>query len=208
MVQPSFNEYCRPLTTVWNHHAEKVHKISKPFAAQQQHPKELHDKLIEFIKPYDTIFTPAGWNINGDKMYLERLMSDYGGSKNWYRRTRQWRDVKVRMQERKKHFPVTNYKLGTCAKFFDIEINAHDALSDADATMQVDNRLSTVNMMDIATQLQTQGLDNVSKREKYTDKKYLQIGHDTVYLSEHATKNPEAMRFIITELWDVFVEGR
>lgn len=208
-VKEPFNEMCKPLTHRWNPHAEKVHKISRGFAQQQQHPGQMAEKLLEFLRQYDCEFTCAGWSCGGDKNYIERLIADHGLSKEWYRRVKfKWRDVKNRMQERKRFFPVKNYKLETCAEFFQIPINAHDALSDADVTRLVDERLSTVKMTSTAVQLENQQLDNIAKKQKYTDRKYLQIGNGTVYISEHATQNPEAMRVIIEELWDVFVEGR
>ena len=78
----------------------------------------------------------------------------------------------------------------------------------ADMTRQIDDRLSTVSLVDAAIQLDTQGMSSVDKRAKYADSSYAHVGNRSVYISEKATSNPEAMRYVIEELWDTFVEGR
>lgn len=209
VVHPPFNEYCRPLTAKWNPGAEKVHGISRGRAETHQHPSELAKKLMEFIIQYDCIFTCAGWNCRGDISYIERLLTDHNIVVPFYKRVRmKWRDVKDRAKSRERFFPLANYKLGTAADFFKLKFNAHDAVADADMTRQIDERLSTVSLVDVAVQLDTQGMSKVDKRAKYADSGYAHIGQKTVYISEKATSNPEAMRYIIEELWDTFVEGR
>lgn len=209
VVSTPFNEYCRPLTKVWNPGAEKVHGISRSRAGTHQHPSDLAKKLLEYITQYDCIFTCAGWSCRGDESYIERLLLDYKMVMPFYKRVRmKWRDVKDRAKDRSRFFPMSNYKLGTAAEFFKLKFNAHDALADADMTRQIDERLSTVSLVDIAIQLDTQGMSNVDKRIKYADSGYAHIGSNTIYISEKATSNPEAMRYIIEELWDTFVEGR
>lgn len=208
VVEKSFNEKCRPLTNVWNSHAEKVHNIPRHEAMTYQHPKAMAAKLKDFLEGFDCMFTPAGWNIRGDKSYLDRLVTDYNLSSQWHRKVKyKWRDVLIRVQKRKKFFPVANLKLGTVSKYFGIELNAHNALSDADVTRQIDDRCSTVQLVEKSIQLANHNLEEVEKQSKYTDRKYLQMADGTVYISEHATKNPEAMKVILQELWDIFVEG-
>jgi len=209
VMKPAFNEYCKPLGKVWNVHAEKVHKITRAFANRQQHPNEMAVKLVAFLQQYDMKFTCAGWNCRGDKSYIERLVNNANLTAEWHQRINfNWRDVKDRLKDRKKNFPVKDLKLPTAAKYFNIKTNSHDALADADATKQVDDRCETVQMIDVAVQIENSQLTELQKKDKYVDRKYLQMGNGSVFISEHATKNPEAMKVIIEELWNVYVEGR
>jgi hypothetical protein len=53
----------------------------------------------------------------------------------------------------------------------------------------------------------TERLTNLQKRRLYLDSKYVQIdGNGVVYITEEGTKNREALKVIMEELWSKFVE--
>lgn len=206
-----FNQYCKPLTGKWNVEAEKVHKITRDFARLQQTPEQMSKNFIEFIKKHDCLFQLAGWNTKGDQGYVDRLMLSHGHMNEWKKHIKwDWRDVKKRAEERKMFLPVKDFKLGTVSKFFGLDHDAHDALSDAFMTWKIDERLSTIGQPPKApVMVHNESMSNAEKRAKYTDKRYLMVnGEGSVYISDEATKNPEIMRHILEELYDIFVEGR
>lgn len=208
VVHPPFNEYCRPLTGKWSVEAQDVHKIDRNWAKAQQHPEEMADKYMAWIKSFDCRFTVVGFNCKGDMDYTHRLM----GQKHlmdWKKATDpEWRDVYKKALDRKKHLTITKYKLPDLAKYFGLEYDKHNALADAYMTKEVDERLDTFKPRH-KTQYQAENLSQVDRIAKYTSTSYLQIGGDgSVFIFDTATKNPEAMKVICERLWDVFVEGR
>jgi DNA polymerase III epsilon subunit-like protein len=204
-----FDEKCKPLGKNWNAHAEKVHGISANQAKTFQDPKVLAGKFKKFLESFDTRFICAGWNCDGDKKYVERLIADYEMIMDWHLMVKpKWRDVLTRAKKRKKSIPTKNMKLQTVCDFFGVNIDAHDALSDAIATWKVDEYLNSI-IDDTVTGKQTviQKMSEIEKRKKYLDSKYFMInGEGSVYISEHCTANPEALRVVMQELWDLYVE--
>lgn len=206
-----FNQYCKPLSGRWSLDAQKVHKIKRDFAVMQQSPESMANNFMEFIRKHDQIFTLAGWNCAGDNKYVDRLMLSHGHINDWKKHVRwEWRDVKNRAQERKSHLPVKDFKLGTVAKFFGLEHDAHDALSDAMITWKIDERLGTIKVKkDGVPVVAVNGMTNAEKKAKYTDSRYLMVnGEGSVFINEEGTKDPEIMKIILEELYDIFVEGR
>lgn len=205
----AFNEYCKPLTKIWSPHAEKVHKIPRKKTETFQHPSELAEKLVSWMKQFDDIFTCMGYNSTGDQRFIERLLYDYRLSNHWFLRVKtQWKDVKKIVDKRKKYIPKKKLTLESMAEYFGIEIDAHDALSDALATWGVYERV-------IAIQTPTEGrqkylnskLTEVEKKRKYTDLKYMMIdGHGGVFITEHATKDKEALGIVLEQIWTLFIE--
>jgi len=210
VMDEKFNEYCRPLTNMWSSHAEKIHGITREFAMAQQHPKEMAQKLYEYVAKFESYFTACGHNAKGDKSYTERLMNDYDLTLEWHTRVKHtWRDTHTRAKNRAKLLPVKSLTLGSLCKYFGIKINAHDALSDAIATRKLDEHL-TLLRTDIG-QFQQNAISNMSyidKRVKFLDLSYLVINGDgDVFISAKATKDPEALKFVLEELWNVYIDS-
>lgn len=207
----AFNEHCKPLTRMWNNHAEKVHKITRKRAESFQHPKELAEKLIDWIQQFDDIFTCMGYNCTGDKRYIERLLYDYRLSNHFFLRTRtKWKDAKDTVSNRKKYIPKKSLTLGSMAEYFGIKIDAHDALSDALATWHVYERAK---LIESPTEGRQKYLDSklteIEKKRKYTDLKYMMIdGSGCVFITEHATQNKEALRIVLENIWNHYVEEK
>jgi DNA polymerase III epsilon subunit-like protein len=205
--QEPFNEYCRPLTSVWNKHAEKVHGISRKKAETFQHPAQMAQKLKEFLEQYDKVFFALGHNHTGDKNYLKRFVSDYDLILEWNTRVKiHWKDTVSIAKQLKNRIPVKDVKLETLANYFKIEINAHDALSDADVTSELYQMMEAIESAKQGAQSRIDGLTEIQKRKKYIDMKYISISDGCVFLSEHATSDREALRICLEEIWTVFGE--
>ena len=207
----AFNEFCRPLTKVWNSHAEKVHGISRKRAESFQHPSELCEKLGKWIEQFDNVFTMMGYNCTGDKRFIERLVVDYKISNDWHFKVQhKWKDVFDMAKKRKKQIPKKDLKLPTLCDYFGIPLIAHDALSDALGAYHVSERLR---LMDSPTEARQKYLvsqmTEVEKRKKYLDLKYLMVNGDgSIFLTEHATKDKEALRIILGEIWSLYVDNK
>ena len=207
----SFNEYCKPLTNVWNKYAEEVHKIQRGRAMTFQHPEELAEKLDRWLEQFDDIFTVMGYNCLGDKRYIERLLYKHKRIKNWSLKTHpEWKDVYDLVKKRKKMIPKKKLTLGSMCEYFGIDIDAHDALSDASTTYDVYERVKLIKTGDNYTQSSLdQGMTEVEKKRKYTDIKYMSIGSDsTVFITEYATQNKEALRIVLDQIWTTFVDSK
>lgn len=207
----AFNEYCRPLTSMWNSHAEKVHKISRKRAESFQHPSELCQKLGEWIEQFDNVFTMMGFNCTGDKRFIERLVTDYGISNDWHFKVQhKWIDVFDRAKKRKKQIPRKSLTLASLCEYFGIELDAHDALSDALGAFYVDERLKLIDSPTEARQnYLISKMTEVEKRKKYLDLKYIMLnGEGSIFITEHATKDKEALRIILGEIWSLYVENK
>lgn len=207
----AFNEYCRPLTKIWNSHSEKVHGISRKRAESFQHPSELCEKLGKWIEQFDDVFMMMGYNCTGDKRFIERLVVDYGISNDWHFKVQhKWKDVHDMAKKRKKQIPKKSLSLSSLCEYFGIETKSHDALYDAIATFEVSERLK---LMDSPTEARQNFLvsqmTEVEKRKKYLDLKYMMInGEGSIFITEHATKDKEALRIILGEIWSLYVDNK
>jgi len=212
IIEP-FNEFVAPRNLLaWNKKAEEVHGISEKRAMGFQSYGSLQDRLLSYMEQFDCYFVVKAFSCNTDKRYIEKLTRE---SKNglmmaWNRRVKHnWDDVLNKVKDRKKSVKSINNKLGGLCEYFQIEINAHDALSDAIATMKLDEILSTLpSDKTPVSQLSMRSLSEIEKREKYIDSRYVQIGgNGTVYITEHATSDKEAMRIIFDELWQLYIDS-
>ena len=207
----AFNEFCAPQTKVWSSHAEKVHKITRKRAETFQSRSELAEKLINWVKQFDDVFTCMGYSCLGDKRFIERMLYEETLSNHWFLRTRtEWKDVKKMVTARKKLIPRKSHTLGSMCDYFGIELNAHDALSDALGTFKVYER---VRLLETPTEGRqrylTSKLTEIEKKRKYTDLKYMMLdGYGGCFISEHATKDKEALRIVLEQIWNLYVEDK
>lgn len=208
----SFNEYCRPLTSTWNSGAEKIHGISRSKAETFQHPMELAKKLDEWLRKFDIVFTCIGFNCTGDKNYIERLVMECKISREWFFKCKpEWIDVKKMATNRKHLISKKSFTLTSMCEYFGIDIvNAHDALFDAVATFLVWERLRAISdPRDGKQQYIDNQLTAMEKRRKYLDIKYVMMNGDgSVFITEHGTKNKEALKIIMEEIWCLFQEHK
>lgn len=141
-----FNEFCQP--TNWNSIDQKaieVHGITVDQMKTFQSPYEMLDKFITYVSQFGVKFVIAGYNSNFDKAFIGALFARNGRSKEYSRLfLNEVRDVHARAKAVKDKLQSNKLKLVNLAEEFGIEIKAHDALSDIQATIEVDRRLSAI----------------------------------------------------------------
>ena len=140
----SFNEYCQPhdWSTVEDE-AIAVSNVTRDQLRTFQKPEILISKLITFLKKFNVKFTIAGYNVSFDKDFLSSAFKKANKEREYFELfTSDVRDTYKRAKRLKSQLQTQNLKLGTLSKHFEIEIQAHNALSDISATIKVDKILS------------------------------------------------------------------
>lgn len=140
----TFNQYCQP--TNYNEidpGALAVNGLTVPFLQKQQTAEAMVSNLVIFAKQFNCKFIIAGYNVGFDKDFIASLFKKVGRETDFLELfTGDIRDTMKRAKKLKEQLPTPNIKLATLATHFGIPINAHDALSDIQATMKVDKILS------------------------------------------------------------------
>jgi DNA polymerase-3 subunit alpha len=142
--QKSFNEFCQPID--WNNIDPKAIAVSNmtiPQLKTFQSPEVMIEKFIEYISSFGVKFTIAGYNVSFDKRFLSATFSKLGKNTDFYRLFSL--DIHCtynRAKEIKDLIGSSSLKLEALANLYDIQINAHDALSDIEATIKVDDEIS------------------------------------------------------------------
>ena len=139
-----FNQYCQPIN--WQAIELEALAVNHLTIAQLktfQKPESLVNNFITFLKPFNIKFTIAGYNIDFDRRFLSALFKKVGRENEFAELfTSDTRDVYRYAKKIKSQLPTPNLKLSTLATYFGIPIDAHDALSDISATIEVDKILS------------------------------------------------------------------
>jgi len=143
--QTPFNEFCQPIN--WKdiqQGAIDTHGITIEQMKTFQTPAELCDKLIKYLDSFNTQFTIAGFNVSFDRKFLSQFYTKQGRSNDFFRHfVLNVHDTYSRARKiGKKEIGTENLKLETLAKHFEVSIDAHDALSDIEATIEVDKRIA------------------------------------------------------------------
>lgn len=140
----SFNEYCQPIN--WDavdDAALRVNGITRQQLKTFQSADKLVDNLVKYLDQFNVKFTIAGFNVGFDKDFIAALFKKVGRENDFLRLfTTDIRDTLKKAKLLKSKLNTENLKLSTLCKHFDIEINAHDALSDIIATAKLDKVLS------------------------------------------------------------------
>ena len=136
----SFNEFCQPLAYEnVEQGAIDVHGITIPKMKTFQPQAEMVAKFLQYLKQFKCKFTIAGFNVSFDKRFLSALFTKHNISNEFFALFElQTHDTFSRAQSVKKLIGSENLKLATLAKHYKVQINAHDAISDIAATMEVD----------------------------------------------------------------------
>jgi DNA polymerase III alpha subunit (gram-positive type) len=141
--QQFFNEFCQPKN--WNAIEEgaiRVHGITRDRMKTFQTQEQLLDKLIPYLKSFDTKFIIAGYNVDFDKRFMGDMFSKCGRPEDFFSLFElHTHDVYKRVKTVKTQIKTENHKLETLAKHYGIEIKAHDAYSDIAATIEVDKHV-------------------------------------------------------------------
>lgn len=141
--QDHFNEFCQPVN--WNNIEEgavRAHGITVERMRTFQLPTEMLDKFITYLRSFNKKFIIAGYNVGFDKRFISSFFTRHGRASEFFELFElQVHDTYTRAQKVKTLLKTENLKLATLAKHFDIGINAHEALSDIGATIQVDRKI-------------------------------------------------------------------
>lgn len=142
----SFNQHCQPIN--WNNiddAALKINNISRSSLPSFQKPEIMVDNLIRYLRAFNVKFTIAGFNVGFDKDFLASLFKKVNREHEYIELfTQDIRDTFKRAKKLKAQLPTQNLKLQTLCNHFKIDINAHDALSDISATIELDSILANM----------------------------------------------------------------
>jgi DNA polymerase-3 subunit alpha len=143
-LDKAFNQYCQPIN--WNEieqEALDINGLTIDFLKKQQSPENMVNNLVLYARQFNCRFIIAGYNVGFDKDFIAALFKKVGREADFLELfTGDIRDTMKRAKKLKAQLQTPNIKLATLAAHFGIAINAHDALSDISATIQVDKILS------------------------------------------------------------------
>lgn len=139
----SFNEYCQPNSYQnIDPGAVAVHGITVQRMKTFQSQSDMLDKFIAYLKSFNVKFIISGFNVSFDRRFLSSMFSKNGKESEFFALfDLQLHDTFNRAQSVKKEIGSENIKLETLAKHYGIHIDAHDAISDILATIEVDRHI-------------------------------------------------------------------
>jgi DNA polymerase III subunit alpha len=144
--QKPFNEHCQPLN--WKDidpGATAVHGITENMMRGFQSQVDMVRNLVKYLKQFNTKFAIAGFNVGFDKGFLSAMFIKHGYSKEFFELfSLDVHDTYDRAKLVKGQLATTNLKLETLANHYGFSINAHDALSDIEATIYVDKKIGAL----------------------------------------------------------------
>jgi len=142
--QPSFMEFGKPM--YWQNiqqEAIKVHGITLDQMEAFQPQEQLLENFINYVRSFGVKFGVAGHNVGFDKKMLSGLFSRHNRNVDFFQLFNlNVHDTLYRARQLKGKLKTENNKLETLCKHFDIDIQAHDALSDISANIELDAYLS------------------------------------------------------------------
>lgn len=140
-----FNQYCQPLNyDSVEQDAVKVHGITIDRMRSFQTSERCLDRFIDYIDSFKVQFKISGYNINFDRSFVGAWFNKHGRSDD-YRRLfhTDVHDVMRRAKAVKTLNKPKSFKLVDVCALFNIDIsNAHDALCDIRATIDVDEKIA------------------------------------------------------------------
>ena len=196
-----FSQYCMPLNyAIWSEKSEKVHGISKMKSKQFSHPMIASINLKKFLESLKDIHTAVGFNCSGDKGILQHFLHHWGIKKEWDKKIREdWIDLRGMTG----HLKLKDHKLSTICKHFNIVEQFHNAAGDARATMKLHKHLLAEKPL--PQQESMDFYDKYEKRLQYLSADYCSISKEGfINITPLATKNKEAMKFILDEIAELF----
>lgn len=145
-VTHTFNEYCKPINfATIDKEALAVNGISEERLPTFQDASVMVERFVRFVKATGVgRFVIAGYNVNFDKSFLASTFHKIGHD-DTYRSifTPDIHDVMKRAKAVKDQLGIKSFKLSNVAAAVGVPLtNAHDALADIKATMEVDEYLA------------------------------------------------------------------
>lgn len=142
--QKPFNEFCQPTNyKTIQQEALDIHGITVEQLKTFQTLEQMLDKFVTYVQSFGVKFTIAGYNVPFDKRFLSASFGKVNRTSDFFKMFtinvhctfRRAKDVKTKIASK-------SLKLSALAELYGIEINAHDALSDIQATIEVDKIIS------------------------------------------------------------------
>lgn len=202
---PHFVSYMRNESLKISDDALRVNGIKREQIATFPEEKEVLGNFIKYLEDLQRRFSFYAYNAPFDHGFVKEWFMRNGAYSDWlYFFNIAPRCVLEKARMKTKYFPgkVPNHKLGTLTKFFSIKHdNAHEALSDIMATIELDTILDSLGeKIDIDEKLTRR-----EKLKKYFDSRYVIFNHNgDIMLNAETLKNQNALQFIVMELWDQF----
>lgn len=137
-----FNEYCQPINySAVDQEAIAIHGISLEQMKTFQSPSEMLRKFEAYLRSFNAKFTLAGYNVGFDKGFLTAMFAKMGVP-SLYRELFEGDTHDTMLRAKLAKGLSKNPRLSKLAEEYGISINAHDALSDIQATIQIDKIIS------------------------------------------------------------------
>jgi len=143
-LDKTFNQHCKPIN--WKDidpGALRVNGQTIEKLKTYQSPEAMVNNLVLYLRQFKTKFTISGYNVDFDRGFIAALFKKVNREQDFlelfYPGTR---DAFKKAKKLKTQLPTPNLKLATLCEHFKIHIDAHDALSDISATLQLDKILS------------------------------------------------------------------
>lgn len=185
--------------------ALRINKIDPKALSTFPEAKEVIKRIIAFIDKHETVFVLAGHNASFDKRMFYKLFCRHGHYSDYTVRFSPDDLCTLRLAKKvltDKRKKPNGFKLGDLCEYFEIKLeNAHSALPDIEATIDLYEKLV------ILAEPPKRAVQNLTYQQQRT--KYMAIDYCTInpegdcYLHHKAMKDPEAMRFILNELWRI-----
>lgn len=142
--QKSFNEFCQPLDySTIEQEALDIHGLTEAQLRTFQTTEDMIDKFISYVQSFGVKFTIAGYNTPFDKRFLSATFRKLEKMSEFFSMfTINVHDTYRRVRDVKSKIPSKSLKLEDLAVLYGIEIKAHDALSDIEATIKLDKIVS------------------------------------------------------------------
>ena len=140
----TFNQYCQPIDyqsidqEALNINGQTVERLRT-----YQKPEVMVSNLVTYLKTFNVKFTIAGYNVGFDRDFLAALFKKVNREHDFLELfTQDIRDTMKRAKKLKTQLGTSNIKLATLCAHLNIPIDAHDALSDIQATIKLDKILA------------------------------------------------------------------
>jgi DNA polymerase III epsilon subunit-like protein len=140
-----FNEFCSPYhEDRWTIGAEKIHRISKRRAFSEQHPRKLLIKYLHFLKEYKDkdnnplLYVCHSKNFFDYRHHFNMFLKE--GLQDSFNKVFSLERYESTINLAEKYISATgleNSKLPTLAEYFNVELDHHNALSDANACFEI-----------------------------------------------------------------------
>lgn len=201
-----FHSFLRPhKNALIDDAALKVNKFTKEQIETFPDPSEVLDSFIQWIDKHETMFSLMGHNISFDRKFLYALFTRNMKHTDFVNRIRPSDYCTLENARRifkNRRAKPDKMNLAALCKFFNINLeNAHSALPDIEATYELYMALDA-----LTPKIQhSQKMTYQEKKRIYMDANYIQFNADgDIFINSQATKNPEIMKFITEELYNIY----